>query len=58
MLGGLGLQFTGGLQIRNIRQMDAYRISAQLPAQLTDGFHKWGTLYVTNGAANLGDDKV
>ena len=58
VLCGLGLQLTGSLQIRHVRQVYAYRLSSQFPSQLSDSLHKRCTLDVTDGAAHLGDDKV
>ena len=58
VLSGLGLQLVGCLQIGYISKVYAYRIAPQLPAQLSDGFHKWRTLYVAYGAAHLCYHKV
>ena len=38
--------------------MYTYGITSQLPPQLSDGFHKRCTLYVTDGSAHLGNDEV
>ena len=54
----LCLQFVCRLQIRHIRQVHAYRIAPQLPAQLTDSLHERSTLNVAYGASHFGDDKV
>ena len=58
VLGGLGLQFVGSLQIRHIGKVYAYGVATQLPAQLADGLHKGSALNVADGAAHLGDDEV
>ena len=58
MLGGFGLELSGGFQIRDISKVDAKGIAAQFPAQLTDGLQVRGTLNVSDGAANFGDNKV
>ena len=58
VLGGFGLQFVCRFQIGHIGEMHAHGVLAQLPAQLSDGFHEGGTLDVADGAAHFGDDEV
>ena len=58
VLGGLGLQFFGCLQIRHVSEVYTDCITPQLPAQLSDGFHEGGTLDVTNGSSHFGDDEI
>ena len=58
MLRRLGLQLIGSLQIGHVGEMHTHRITSQLPAQLSDGLHKRGTLNVADSTAHLRDDEV
>ena len=58
MLGGLRLQFIGGLKVRDIGKVYADGAVAEFPFQLTDGLKKGCRLDVADGAANLLDDEI
>ena len=58
MLGRLGLQFAGSLEIRHIGEVDADGILAQFPFQLSDSFQERGALDVANRATYLCDNEV
>ena len=58
VLGRLCLQLACSLQIRHIGEVHIDGVLAQLPFQLSDSFHVWGTLDVADGSANLGNHEV
>ena len=58
MLCRLRLEFACRMEVRDIGKVDVNHVASHLPSQLSDGFHKGGTLDVTYRAANLRDDKV
>ena len=58
MLGRLGLELSGSLEIWDIGQMDTDCPFPKFPPQLTDGFHERGTLDVTDGSSHLDDDEI
>ena len=59
VLGGLGLQLSGGGDVGHQRDVDEERVvAAQFLAHLADGFDKGQRLDVANGAADLDDRQV
>ena len=59
MLRGLGLEFLGGLQIRNEGEVNAQEVFfRQLPLQLPHGFHEGLAFHIAHRAANFGDNDV
>ena len=58
VLRGFGLQLVSSLQIRYVGQVHTHGVSAQLPAQLSDGLHEGRTLNIADGAAHLSDNEV
>ena len=58
MLGGLGLEFLGGVEVRDVGEVDAQGILAHLPAELAHRLQEGKRLDVAHGAADLGDDEV
>ena len=58
VLGRLCLQLACCLEIRHIGEVYIDGVLAQLPFQLSDSFHVWGTLDVADGSAYLGNHEV
>ena len=59
MLGGLGLELAGGLQVGDQRQMDIQAIlAADVEGELADRFQERQALDVADRAADLGDHDV
>ena len=59
VLGGLGLQFVGGLQVGHQRQVDVEAVLlAEVERELADGFEEGLAFDVAHGAADLGNHDV
>ena len=59
MLGRLGLQFLGGTEVGDQREVDGHAVLLrEFPLQLTDRFHEGLRLHVADGAADFGEDDV
>ena len=59
MLGRLGLQFLGGTEVGDQREVDGHAVLLrEFPLQLTDRFHEGLRLHVADSAADFGEDDV
>ena len=59
MLGGLGFEFGGRLQVGHQGQVNVDAIlTTSVERELPDRFQEWKTLNITNRSANLGDHHI
>ena len=58
VLGGFGLQFLSGFQVRYVGEMHTHGITPQLPAQLSDGLHERRTLDVADSTTHLCNHEI
>ena len=59
VLGGLGLEFLGGAQIRDERQVDGHGVLfRQFPLQLANRFHEGLGFHVADGPADFRQDDI